>query len=79
MSNEVSRLPRGTYVTLSGDIFRAKKLIKLGRSLAMVLPKNWCDIYVKEGFVGLDQDADANWTIRALTEEELEIVLYEGH
>ncbi len=79
MSSEFVRLPKGTYVTLNGDIFKAKKLVKLGRSLAFVLPKKWCKLFAKEGYVGEGQDADGNWIIRALTEDELEVVLDEEH
>ena len=79
MSSGFVRLPKGTYVTLNGDIFKAKKLYKLGRSLTVLLPKRWCELFAKEGFVGVDQDADGNWIIRALTKDELEVVLDEEH
>ena len=78
MDSGFVRLPKGTYVTLNGKIFKAKKLIRLGPSMALVFPKRWCQISAKEGWVGLDQDADGNWIVRPLTEDELEVVIDEG-
>ena len=69
------RLPRGTYITDEGEIFRARKLTSQGRSSkVLVIPKGWCDVFAKEAWVEIDYTENAEWVIRPLSEEKLEAV-----
>lgn len=74
MSDGPVQLPKGTYVTGTGEVFEARKLIKLGRSFTLVIPKAWVDVFAPDGWVEFEYAENGEWIIRPLTEEKLEVI-----
>lgn len=74
MSDGPVQLPKGTYITRTGEVFKARKLIKLGRSFTLVIAKGWVDIFARHGWVELEYTEKGEWIIRPLTEEKLEVI-----
>jgi len=66
-------LPKGVYLTSSGRPFQARKLITLGRSFALVLPKQWVKLYCKNHLVELLYDKTlGEFRIRPLSTDKKE-------
>ena len=74
MSDGPVRLPRGTYITGTGEVFQARKLIRLDRSRVLVIPKRWVDVFAPHGWVEVKYSKHREWIIRSLSEEKLEVV-----
>lgn len=74
MSDPPVRLPKGTYITGTGQVFEARKLIKLGRSFTLVIPKGWVDVFAPHGWVEVEYTELGELIIRSLTEDKLEVV-----
>ncbi len=74
MSDGPVKLQKGTYVTGTGKVFEARKLIKLGRSFTLVIAKGWVDVFASHGWVEVEHTEHSEWIIRSLTEEKLEVV-----
>lgn len=69
------RLPKGTYMTRQAEIFEAHRLIRLGRSWALVLPKAWVELLARDGWVELRHKPETGEIVIApLTEEKREVL-----
>ncbi|MGB6837493.1 MAG: hypothetical protein WBF66_07300 [Dehalococcoidia bacterium] len=77
MKNPV-RLPRGSYMTHQGQVFEARRLIRLGRSWVLVLPKTWVRLFAPEGWVELEyRPEEQELRVRPLTQDKMEVL--HGH
>ena len=66
------------YLTSEEWLFFAQKLIKLGGRFMIVVDKEWVDEFAPNGWVEVDGSDDDDFTIRGLSDDELEEVLKEA-
>ena len=69
------KLPRGLYVAEGPEFFCAKRLINLGRSKAIVVPRMWAEIFAPHGWVEMEVNGETHEIIlRPMSPKKLKVV-----
>ncbi len=74
------KLPRWHFITSNLEVFQAKRLLTLGGSKAVTLPRMWVELFAPDGWVEVVVvPENGEIILRPLTAEKREVIQSEGH